>query len=150
MFYGKYEHTIDPKGRISIPSKFRDVLIGKGDDRIMVTNFIVDGMRCLDVYPMDEWLKFVEVVQKRPKFESRMVLFHNYYISGANDCTLDTHGRILIPPVLRKYADLKREVVLVSALEKFRVWDQEVWNKVHGAAEDKLMQDPDFLNDIGF
>jgi len=150
MFHGSYEHTIDPKGRISIPSKFRDVLVGKGDDRIMVTNFVVDGMRCLDVYPMDEWIKFEEEVRKKPKFDSRMVLFQNYYLGGACECALDTHGRILIPPVLRKYADLKREVALVSALEKFRIWDQEIWNKVHGAAENKLMQDPDFLNDIGF
>jgi MraZ protein len=79
-----------------------------------------------------------------------MVLFQNYYLGGACECTLDTHGRILIPPVLRKYADLKRAVALVSALEKFRIWDQEIWNKVHGAAENKLMQDPDFLSDIGF
>jgi MraZ protein len=99
---------------------------------------------------MDEWLKFVEEVRKKPKFDSRMVLFQNYYLGGACECTLDTHGRILIPPVLRKYADLKREVAMVSALEKFRIWDQEIWNKVHGAAENKLMQDPDFLNDIGF
>ena len=82
MFHGSYEHTIDPKGRISIPSKFRDVLVGKGDDRIMVTNFIVDGMRCLDVYPMDEWIKFEEEVRKRPKFDSRMVLFQNYYLGA--------------------------------------------------------------------
>lgn len=150
MFRGSYEHTLDPKGRLSIPSKFRDVLVGKGDERIMVTNFIVDGLRCLDVYPIDEWLKFEEEIRKRPKFERRMVLFQNYYLGAACECLLDSHGRILIPPVLRKYADLKRDVILASALEKFRVWDHEVWNKVHGLAEDKLMQDPDFLNDMGF
>jgi len=150
MFHGSYEHTIDPKGRISIPSKFRDVLVGKGDNRIMVTNFIVDGRRCLDVYPMDAWLKFEEEVLKKPKFESHMVWFQNYYLGGACECEIDPHGRILVPPVLRRYADLKREVTLVSALEKFRIWDRDVWSQVHGAAEEKLMQDPDFLNNIGF
>ena len=151
MFRGRYDHTIDGKGRLSIPAKFREWLAANGENQLIVTNFIVDGMRCLDVYPMDEWIKFEEEVRKRPKFDSRMVLFQNYYLGGACECALDTHGRILIPPVLRKYADLKRDVALVSALEKFRIWDQsQIWNKVHGAAENKLMQDPDFLSDIGF
>ena len=65
------------------------------------------------------------------------------------NAAVDTHGRILIPPVLRKYADLKRDVILVSALEKFRVWDREAWKKIFVEAEDKLMQDPDFLGDLG-
>jgi MraZ protein len=62
---------------------------------------------------------------------------------------VDKQGRILIPPVLRQYANLKRDVVLVSALEKFRVWDKEAWKKVFADAEEKLMQDPGFLGDLG-
>ena len=62
---------------------------------------------------------------------------------------VDKQGRILIPPLLRQYANLKRDVVLVSALEKFRVWEQGAWKKMFGEAEEKLMQDPDFLNDLG-
>lgn len=149
MFRGSFEHTIDGKGRLSIPSKFRDVLVGKGDERIVITNFVVDGMRCLDVYPIDEWLRFEEEIRKKPKFERRMVMFQNYYLGGACECALDKQGRILIPPALRKYGDLKRDVVLVSALEKFRVWDRELWKKIFAEAEDKLMQDPDFLSDLG-
>ena len=149
MFRGSFEHTIDGKGRLSIPAKFRDVLVGKGDERIIVTNFVVDGMRCLDVYPMDEWLRLEEEIRKKPKFERRMVMFQNYYLGGACECSLDKQGRILIPPPLRKYADLKKDIVLVSALEKFRVWDQEVWKKIFADAEEKLMQDPDFLGDLG-
>ena len=57
MFRGSFEHTLDGKGRLSIPSKFRDNLLGKGDERIIMTNFVVDGLRCLDVYPIDEWLR---------------------------------------------------------------------------------------------
>jgi MraZ protein len=149
MFRGNFEHTIDGKGRLSIPAKFRDVLTGKSNDRLVVTNFVVDGMRCLDVYPIDEWSRLEDEVRKRPKFDRRMLMFQNYYLGAACECELDAHGRILIPPGLRKYADLKRDVVLVSALEKFRVWDQDVWKKIFVEAEDKLMQDPDFLGDLG-
>ena len=140
---------MDNKGRLSIPAKFRDVLLGKGDERIVITNFVVDEMHCLDVYPLDEWLRFEEEVRKKPKFDRRMVMFQNYYLGGACECMVDKQGRILIPPSLRKYADLKRDVVLVSALEKFRVWDAEAWKKIFASAEDKLMQDPDFLGDLG-
>lgn len=149
MFRGRFEHTLDSKGRLSIPSKFRDVLLGKGDERIVITNFVVDGTRCLDVYPIDEWLRFEDEIKTKPKFDRRMVLFQNYYLGGACECVVDKQGRILIPPLLRHYANLKRDVILVSALEKFRVWDQEAWKKIFADAEEKLMQDPDFLGDLG-
>lgn len=148
MFRGSYQHTVDSKGRLSIPAKFREVLLGKGDDRIVITNFVVDGARCLEVYPLDEWMRFEEEIRKKPKFERRMVLFQNYYLGGACECAVDKQGRILIPPPLRDYANLRRNVVLVSALEKFRVWDQDAWKKMFAEAEEKLMQDPDFLNDL--
>ena len=149
MFRGSFQHTIDSKGRLSIPARFREMLLAKGDERIVMTNFVVDGARCLDVYPLDEWVRFEEEIRKKPKFERRMILFQNYYLGGACECMVDKQGRILIPPLLRQYANLKRDVVLVSALEKFRVWEREAWKKMFGEAEEKLMQDPDFLNDLG-
>jgi MraZ protein len=120
MFRGSFEHTVDSKGRLSIPSKFREVLLGKGDDRLVITNFTVGGQRCLDVYPLDEWLQLEEEIRKKPKFDPAMLLFQNYYIGGASECALDREGRVLIPPLLRQHANLKRDVVLVSALEKAR------------------------------
>lgn len=149
MFRGSFEHTIDTKGRLSIPAKFREVLIGKGDDRIIITNFTMSSTRCLDIYPFDEWVRFEEEIRKKPKFERRMMSFQNYYLAGATECVVDKQGRILIPPLLRQYANLKRDVVLVSALDKFRVWDKEAWKKVFAEAEEKLMQDPDSLDDLG-
>ena len=149
MFRGSFEHTLDAKGRLSIPARFREVLLGKGDDRIVITNFVIQGNRCLDVYPLDEWLRFEDDIKKKPKFERRMVLFQHYYLGGACECSLDQQGRILIPPLLRNYANLKRDVVLVSGLEKFRLWDKEAWKKIFAEAEEKLMQDPDFLGDLG-
>ena len=149
MFRGSFEHTIDSKGRLSIPARFREVLLGRGDDRIVITNFVINDHRCLDVYPLDEWLRLEEEIRKRPKFDRRMVLFQNYYLGGACECQVDPQGRILVPPLLRKYANLKRDVIVVSALEKFRVWDTEAWKKIFAEAEEKLLQDPDFLGDLG-
>jgi MraZ protein len=134
---------------LSIPMKFREVLLGKSDERIVITNFVVDGMKCLDVYPLDEWARLEEEIRKKPKFDRKIVTFQNYYFGSASECSVDKQGRILIPPLLRKYAELKRDVVLVSALEKFRVWDLDVWKKIFSDAEEKLMQDPDFLGDLG-
>ena len=149
MFRGSFEHTLDSKGRVSIPAKFREVLLGKGDDRIVITNFVVEQARCLDVYPFDEWVRFEDEVRKKPRFDRRIIAFQNYYLGGASECAVDKQGRILIPPLLREYANLKRDVVLVSVLDKFRVWDKETWKKVFAEAEEKLMQDPDFLGDLG-
>jgi MraZ protein len=115
MFRGRFEHTIDPKGRLSVPAKFREVLLGKSDDRIVITNFVLEAARCLDVYPLDEWLRFEEEIRKKPRFDRRMVMFQNYYLAGACECSVDKQGRILISPLLRTYANLKRDVVLVSA-----------------------------------
>jgi len=149
MFRGSFEHTLDNKGRLSIPAKFREVLLGKGDERIVITNFVVEQARCLDVYPFDEWVRFEDEVRKKPRFDRRIIAFQNYYLGGASECAVDKQGRILIPPLLREYAGLKRDVALVSVLDKFRVWDKETWKKVFAEAEEKLMQDPDFLGDLG-
>src|SRR4030095_13895845 len=113
MFRGSFEHTLDNKGRLSIPSKFRDVLVGKGDGRIILTNYVIEKQRCLDVYPIDAWLRFEEEIRKKPNFDPRVVRFQNYYLGSACECSLDTHRRIFLPPVLRKYAALTRGVDLV-------------------------------------
>ena len=103
MFRGSFEHTLDGKGRLSIPVKFREVLIGKSDERIVITNFVVDGTKCLDVYPLDEWSRLEEEIRRKPKFDRKMLMFQNYYLGGASECVVDKQGRILIPPLLRKY-----------------------------------------------
>jgi len=149
MFRGNVEHTLDAKGRLSIPSKLRELLLSKGDERLVITNFTVSGSRCLDVYPIDEWIYLEDEIRKKPSFDSRTVVLQNYYLGGASECVIDKQGRILIPPSLREYANLKRDVVLVSALRKFRVWDRETWKKVFAEAEDKLIQDPDLLSGLG-
>lgn len=97
MFRGQYEHTIDPKGRVSIPSRFREVLSTKGDGRLVITHF--DNH--LVAYPFDEWRIFEEKMAALPSTNDEVASFIRYLVAGAVDCEVDKQGRVLIPPPLR-------------------------------------------------
>lgn len=146
VFRGSFEHTVDEKGRVSIPSKFRDVLVKLEDDRLVATKFILNSRRCLDVYPQIEWDRFEEELKSKPRFEETFLKLENFYFSNAQDCTLDKQGRILLPSVLREYAGLKKEVVFTGAREKFRIWDKDAWQKLNEEAEQFLAENPQSFN----
>ncbi len=149
MFRGMFEHTVDDKGRISVPARFREILQATNDDRLVITNFLMSSVRCLDVYPYAAWLQLEDRLRAKPQFDQRVMRFQNYYFAAAHECVLDKQGRILLPPTLREYAGLKKEVVFTSALEKFRIWDRDQWKQVFGEAEQGIMERPDELNDLG-
>ena len=97
MFRGRFEHTIDPKGRVSIPAKFRELLAEKYDDRLIITNFD----RCLVAYPFEEWRTVEEKVTSLSMVKREVKAFQRFFLSGASECPIDKLGRILIPPTLR-------------------------------------------------
>jgi MraZ protein len=148
MFRGKFEHTIDDKGRISVPARFREVLQASNDDRVVITNFIISATRCLDVYPHAAWIRLEEQLREKPQFNQQVMRFQNFYFANAHECVLDKQGRVLLAPTLREYAGLKRDVVFTSALDKFRIWDKEQWDRVFGEAEQSIMERPEELNDL--
>jgi MraZ protein len=150
MFHGTFEHTIDEKGRVNVPVKFRDHLRATGDDRLFFTNFIVKGVKCLDVYPYAAWVELESRLREKPQFDPNVIdFFHNYYFAGAHECQLDKQGRVLVPPLLRQYASLKRDVMFTGALAKFRLWDRDAWAPVFRSGEQLLMENPSFLGQIG-
>jgi MraZ protein len=149
MFRGTFEHTIDEKGRVSVPARFREVLLASADERVVITNFIMGSLRCLDVYPIAAWQQLEERLRAKPQFDQRVMRFQNYYFAAAHDCSIDKQGRILLPPSLREYAALGRDVIFTSALEKFRIWGLEQWRQVFGEAERALMERPEELTDLG-
>ena len=104
MFRGRYEHTIDNKGRLSIPSKFRDILMAQGDERLIVTNF--DG--CLWAYPFWEWKTVEEKVAALPQFKPEVKDLQRFFISAASECPLDPNGRIVIPPARKRYGSRRQ------------------------------------------
>ena len=107
MFMGRYNHTIDPKGRLSIPSKFREVL---GDEFVVSKG--MDG--CLFVYAIDDWKVFEEKLASLPLINVEARQFARYFLSGAQYVTVDKQGRILMPQDLREFAGLEKDVVLAG------------------------------------
>ena len=104
MFRGRYEHTVDPKGRTSLPSRFREILADRSDDRLIVTTAI--DAPCLIAYPFAEWQRFEERLMALPQFDPAVVKLKRVYVSSAMECSVDRNGRILIPPVLREHAGI--------------------------------------------
>ena len=120
MFMGEYNHTIDTKGRIIIPSKFREAL---GDQFVVTLG--LDG--CLFVYPNEEWMNFVAQLKSLPgSKEARQM--QRYFMAGAANCEVDKQGRILIPNKLREQAGLEKDIVFVGVLSKIEIWSKEKWD----------------------
>ena len=130
MFRGRYEHTLDAKGRLSIPSRFREVLNERYDSRLVVTTY--DG--CLISYPFAEWQKLEDKVAELPEFKKDTRAFLRFFYSSAADCTIDKLGRILVPQSLRDYAKLDRDVILVGAFKHVEIWSKAVWESAESAA----------------
>ena len=126
MFRGRFEHSIDGKGRVSIPAKFRDVLKRDyGSDQLVVTIF--DS--CLVAYPLAEWQAFEEKMKDFSQLNKEAKNFPRYFYSGAMECAIDDHGRILIPPQFREHADLNKEIVFLGVMNRFEIWNKGVWEK---------------------
>lgn len=127
MLIGEYNQNIDAKGRVNVPAKFREELgnsfvVSKGLDN------------CVCIYPKDQWERFKEELETVPPSKRRML--SRFFYSGAEECEIDAQGRTLIPPKIREYAGLTKEIVVVGVSEKIEIWDRESWNK--------YMEDPAF------
>ena len=123
MFRGRYEHTIDSKGRISIPAKFRETLDKKYDDRLVITNYD----HCLVAFPNEEWSILEEKVKGLPLLKKEANTFMRFFYSSGVDCVIDKQGRLLIPQTHRDYAGLQKEVVWTGAGRDMALWDREVY-----------------------
>jgi MraZ protein len=134
MFRGRFEHTIDPKGRVSIPAKFRELLSEKYDDRIIITNFD----RCLVAYPYEEWRSVEDRISSLSMVKKEVKAFQRFFISGATECPIDKLGRVLIPPTLRDYALLEKDVVFAGMGKMFELWSRERWTEEIKRAEENF------------
>lgn len=122
MFMGEYSHTIDPKGRLIIPSRFREQL---GDEFVLTKG--LDG--CLSIYPMDEWEKFEEQLRGLPLTNKNARTFSRFFVAGATACELDKQGRILVPGTLREFAGLEKDVVLTGNINRIEIWSKQKWSE---------------------
>ena len=120
MFMGEYNHTIDAKGRLIVPSKFRDAL---GDEFVITKG--LDG--CLFVYDNKEWTAFEEKLKSLPLTNKDARQFVRFFLAGAAYVEVDKQGRILVPSNLREFAKLSKEVVLVGVASRIEIWSKEIW-----------------------
>jgi MraZ protein len=145
LFRGRYEHAIDVKGRINIPSKFREILTEKYDERLVITNFD----HCLLAFPFDEWSVVEQKAYNLSLVKKEAKTFLRFFYSSAMDCVIDKQGRLLIPPSLREYANLQKDVVLVGEGRKIEIWAKERWSEVVQRAQEEFDQISDTLAGLG-
>jgi len=145
VFRGRYEHTIDAKGRISVPSKFREVLASQFDERLIVTNFD----QCLWAYPVPEWRRVEEKIAALPQFKVEVKALQRFFISAASEAPVDKQGRIIIPPTLREYAGLQKDCIVVGMSQRIEIWAKERWVGVFDDAEKTLQTSIDQLTELG-
>ena len=143
MFMSQYNHTIDAKGRVIIPAKFREKL----GETFVVTKGL-DG--CLYGYAREEWSAFEEKLGTLPITNKNSRQFTRFFLAGAAECELDKQGRILIPSVLREFAGLDKDVVLVGVASKIEIWSKERWDESNGEYETNMDDIAMNLESLGF
>lgn len=142
MFIGEYQHSIDPKKRLAIPSKFRASFKRKA--------VITRGLdNCLFLYPIDVWNEIAEKLGSMPVGERATRSFVRLMLAGAVDVELDSQGRALIPEYLKEYAGLKREVVIAGLFNRLEIWDKTVWENYKKLAEKNQDKIADQLGKLG-
>lgn len=128
MFMGEYAHTVDEKGRIIMPAKFRDQLDGKF--------YVTKGLdKCLFVYSKEEWSGIEAKFREIPLTTKDARAFARKFFSGACECEIDKQGRMLLPQNLREHAGLIKDVVLAGVLNRIEIWSKESWEDADAATD---------------
>ena len=141
MFYGEYEHSLDKKGRLILPAKFREVAEANYIERFFMTRGLDN---CLFLFPEEEW-KSQEAKFRTMSFtKSQSRKFNRLYFSGAQQITFDKQGRILIPKYLKEFAGIRRDVMIIGVSNRIEIWDLEKWREFYNNEKgsfEKLAED---------
>ena len=142
MLTGEFNHNIDAKGRLIIPSKFREIL---GENYVITKG--LDG--CLFLYSVAEWEKFEDKLRTLPLVNKDARVFKRFFLGSAVDGSIDKQGRILVSSALRDFARLEKEVVLIGVLDKVEIWDRAEWNKNNAAIENNMEDIASHMEELG-
>ena len=142
MLTGEFNHSIDAKGRLIIPSKFREDL----GENFMITKGM-DG--CLFIYPENEWKTFEEKLRTLPLTNKKARDFKRFFLGSAVDGDLDKQGRVLISSALRAYAGLDKEVVLAGVLDRIEIWNKTAWDERNAEVEADIEDIANDMEDLG-
>lgn len=135
MFRGSFEHSVDSKGRVSVPSRFREIIAERYEGRLVLT---MDYDKCVMAYPLEEWERVEEKIKALPQSQREVRDYMRYVFSNAAECELDKQGRILIPPALREGARINKGVMVVGMLNKMEIWDRSSWEARKSQTGDKI------------
>lgn len=127
MFRGVNSLSLDAKGRLAIPTRYRDGLLRESDGRMVVT--INNAERCLWLYPLVDWEEIERKLVELPSLDAAAQRLKRILIGHASDCDLDAAGRVLLPGPLRDFAILDKHVVMIGQGNKFEIWNEELWNE---------------------
>lgn len=141
MFIGEYSHNLDQKGRLIIPSRFRDELHAS----FMLSRGL-DG--CLTIYSLDQWYKIFEEIEKLPFTNKDKRNYVRVLTSNASECTLDNQGRILVPSNLASSVGIKKECVVVGANDHVEIWDKEAWDNYYDEASKNFEEVAENLSNL--
>jgi MraZ protein len=126
MFRGATKVTLDAKGRMVIPTRYRERLAERGESRLVVT---IDRDRCLLIYLLPDWEEIERKLLRLPSLNEHTRRLMGLMVGHATDVELDGHGRLLLPPTLREFAHLDRAAMLVGQGNRFELWDEQRWNE---------------------
>lgn len=143
MLLGEYKHSIDSKGRIIIPAKFREKL---GENFIVTRG--LDG--CLFGYPADEWEEVEEKLQKLPMAKRDARKFTRFFYSAATECKIDKQGRVNLPQTLIDFAELEKSCYLIGVSNRIEIWSKDNWDSFTKEAEDSYEDIAEDMIDFGF
>jgi MraZ protein len=145
MFYGEFEHTLDRKGRLIIPSKFREAL----KEAYAETLYITRGLdKCLFIFTEEEWKIQESRFRSMPFTKSEHRKFNRIIFSGAQDIVPDKQGRILLPSYLKEYASVKKEVFFIGVSNRIEIWSKELWKEFYSSSKESFEEIAEKLIDV--
>ena len=139
MFRGRYEHSLDAKGRLALPAAFRKALVEAGETQLVVTRHITKP--CLVAYPFAAWVAFEERVGALSDFDETIEALQQLYVAEAHECAIDKLGRVVVPPAHRDFAGLTKDCTLVGQVKKLTIWSTTNWQDEQADQKSKVGQD---------
>ena len=143
VFRGRYEHSVDGKGRVALPAAFRRALAD--ETQLVITNHISEP--CLVAYPMGAWRAFEARLKKLPQFDPNVMAARHLLVGNAMDCPIDRQGRLLLPALLRDNAGIGRDACWVGGLETMELWSKDTWLERERSLRAKVA--PELLQKLG-
>jgi len=144
VFQGSQSLNVDVKGRVAVPSRYRDLLAAVCEGRLVVTANPYE--RCLNIYPEPQWKEVKAKIEALPNSNKKVRRLQRLVLGNASELDMDGNGRLLLPPTLREFASLDKKVVLVGLGDKAELWSEQSWNEMLDESDDEPM--PEEMNNL--